>query len=65
MKDLLKKVPGHFVVTVLLFCLGVWMLSSVKEPTYEELLHPVPFIGMMIIIVSILFGFIADLFSKD
>lgn len=64
MKDFLKRIPLNLVILVVLFVAGCLMLSTVNEATYEELMSPIPFIGMILIIVSIVWVFIGELIRK-
>ena len=65
MKKLFEKLPGgHFIVIAMIFGLGCYMLSTVAETTYEELLHPIPFGGMCCCIIAIVFGFIFAIIEK-
>jgi uncharacterized membrane protein YwzB len=49
------------VIQVIVILLGMALCTlTVQEPTYEELLRPVPFFGMCMVIVGILLGFIVN-----
>ena len=53
------------ITQIAIFLIGVAMLSlSITEPTYEQLLQPIPFIGMVLCIVGILLGMIKGIIDE-
>jgi len=53
------------IIQIILFLAGAVMLGvSIDEPTYEQLLQPIPFLGMILCLVGILLGMIISVIDE-